>query len=88
MAAVDVKTKFVVFQHGSFGGPGLDRDCYYAAGSDDFRAYIWKIPDSRELEQKREKIAYERWQNLQTDDRPPMIGTFGFSRQRYPAQRI
>lgn len=40
-------------------------DDYYSAGSDDFRAYVWKIPDLKELKQRRETIAYERWQNLQ-----------------------
>jgi hypothetical protein len=30
----------VVEQHGSFGGPGLDRDQFYCAGSEDSRSYI------------------------------------------------
>ncbi|KAF7314675.1 WD40 repeat-like protein [Mycena kentingensis (nom. inval.)] len=37
-------------KHGSFGGPGLDEDTLYAAGSDDFRVYIWSIPPKRALE--------------------------------------
>ncbi|TCD60396.1 hypothetical protein EIP91_010234 [Steccherinum ochraceum] len=63
-------------KHGSFGGPGLHTDEYYAAGSDDFRAYVWKIPDLRELTQRRESIAYERWQHLQesADQREPIVG--------------
>ncbi|KAH8104670.1 WD40-repeat-containing domain protein [Cristinia sonorae] len=52
-------------KHGSFGGAGLPNDSYYSAGSDDFRAYVWKIPELGELTQRREVIAYERWQNLQ-----------------------
>ncbi|KAH8818796.1 WD40 repeat-like protein [Flagelloscypha sp. PMI_526] len=30
-------------KHGAFGGPGLNEDIYYCAGSDDFRGYIWNI---------------------------------------------
>ncbi|THH27002.1 hypothetical protein EUX98_g7186 [Antrodiella citrinella] len=66
-------------KHGSFGGPGLETDIYYSAGSDDFRTYVWKIPDLEELEQRRERIAYERWQNIGEvdetgDPRQPVIG--------------
>jgi len=66
-------------KHGSFGGPGLDTDIYYSAGSDDFRTYVWRIPDLKELEQRRERIAYERWQDLReyeedSQPRPPVIG--------------
>lgn len=35
-------------QNGSFGGTP-DDNLYYAAGSDDFRAYIWKVPSTELL---------------------------------------
>ncbi|KZP18586.1 WD40 repeat-like protein [Athelia psychrophila] len=40
-------------KHGSFGGPGLSTDSYYAAGSDDFLGYVWKIPDPAQLLEER-----------------------------------
>lgn len=49
-------------QHGAFGGPGMDtRDNLYAAGSDDFRGYVWKIPPLQELKEQREKYSAEEW---------------------------
>ncbi|KAI0755071.1 WD40 repeat-like protein [Daedaleopsis nitida] len=48
-------------KHGSFGGLGSDRDMYYAEGSDDFRTYIWKIPDESTLLERRESIAFDDW---------------------------
>ncbi|GAA5985746.1 hypothetical protein JCM10908_007094 [Rhodotorula pacifica] len=45
-------------KHGSFGG-GLDagpgRGLYYAAGSDDFRAYVWEVPRLEGLREGRRK---------------------------------
>ncbi|KAI0087760.1 WD40-repeat-containing domain protein [Irpex rosettiformis] len=41
-------------KHGSFGGPGLIFDEYYAAGSDNFCGYVWKIPSIEEMKQERE----------------------------------
>ncbi|KAI0802032.1 WD40 repeat-like protein [Irpex lacteus] len=43
-------------KHGSFGGPGLDVDEYYAAGSDDFCGYVWKIPSIPEMKVLRETL--------------------------------
>ncbi|GBE85301.1 WD40 repeat-like protein [Sparassis latifolia] len=48
-------------KHGSFGGPGLGDDCYYGAGSDDFCAYIWKIPDTPRLLDGRLEVDPEDW---------------------------
>lgn len=48
-------------KQGSFGGPGLDVDTLYAAGSDDFRAYIWSLPPPAALAAQRTFISYEDW---------------------------
>ncbi|KAJ3558005.1 hypothetical protein NM688_g1162 [Phlebia brevispora] len=50
-------------KHGSFGGPGLDSDEYYSAGSDDFCAYIWKIPSIDELTYLRETVTADVWKS-------------------------
>ncbi|OBZ71115.1 DDB1- and CUL4-associated factor 5 [Grifola frondosa] len=47
--------------HGSFGGFGLDDDDYYTAGSDDFRAYVWKIPKMADLMESREVVDADEW---------------------------
>ncbi|KWU45602.1 WD40 repeat-like protein [Rhodotorula sp. JG-1b] len=45
-------------KHGSFGG-GADatpgRGLYYAAGSDDFKAYVWEVPNLERLREGRRK---------------------------------
>lgn len=69
ISTMKVKTFFYAFwgmliwvmQHGSFGGPALSRDEYYAAGSSDFRAYVWKIPDSSHLVQQRQHLDIDQW---------------------------
>jgi WD repeat-containing protein 22 len=48
-------------KHGCFGGPGLTTDEYYSGGSDDFRAYIWKIPDIADLTDRRIEFNAEDW---------------------------
>lgn len=48
-------------QHGSFGGPGLPADEYYTAGSDDFRAYVWKVPRVEELKEIRRVVGKTSW---------------------------
>ncbi|KZV66865.1 WD40 repeat-like protein [Peniophora sp. CONT] len=45
-------------QHGSFGGPD---GTYYAAGSDDFRGYVWQIPPLRELQEQRQVLNEAEW---------------------------
>ena len=52
---------FGFHQHGSFGGPGLDKDIMYTAGSDDFRGYVWKVPPVAELIEKRREIGAREW---------------------------
>ncbi|KAJ7439203.1 WD40 repeat-like protein [Mycena latifolia] len=49
-------------KQGSFGGPGLDVDTLYAAGSDDFRAYIWALPSPAELAARRTVISHADWE--------------------------
>lgn len=44
-------------KHGSFGGgPGATAGdgLYYAAGSDDHRAYVWEVPSVEKLKAQRE----------------------------------
>ncbi|KAI0763562.1 WD40 repeat-like protein [Trametes elegans] len=48
-------------KHGSFGGFSSDRDSYFAVGSDDFRAYLWKIPDEHELLERRRVVEGWEW---------------------------
>ena len=54
-------------KHGSFGEPGLDDDGYYSAGSDDFRAYVWKIPSTTDLLESRQVIPATDWEK-KTDE--------------------
>ncbi|KAG9031626.1 hypothetical protein FRB95_002493 [Tulasnella sp. JGI-2019a] len=42
-------------KHGSFGGD------HYAAGSDDFRGYIWKVPPTAYLLDRRRKMTEDEW---------------------------
>jgi len=46
---------------GTFGGPSLPSDELYAAGSDDFRAYVWRIPELAKLKEERQEISAEDW---------------------------
>lgn len=48
-------------QHGSFGGPSLSSDVYYGAGSDDFRGYVWKIPETQMLLEQRKEVEVDSW---------------------------
>ncbi|KAI0726281.1 WD40 repeat-like protein [Fomitopsis betulina] len=48
-------------KHGSFGGGSLPDDPYYCAGSDDFRAYLWKLSPSAELAQQRREVKMDDW---------------------------
>lgn len=36
-------------------------DEYFSAGSDDFRGYVWKLPDAAEITQRREKVCADNW---------------------------
>ncbi|KZT27461.1 WD40 repeat-like protein [Neolentinus lepideus HHB14362 ss-1] len=57
-------------KHASFGGLGLQDDSYYATGSDDFRAYVWKIPDITQLRCMREEISFNQ-SEMQGGVHPP-----------------
>ncbi|OJA17775.1 hypothetical protein AZE42_04874 [Rhizopogon vesiculosus] len=46
---------------GAFGGPGMDEDNMYAAGSDVFRGYVWKIPPLSTLQGLRKEITAHDW---------------------------
>lgn len=56
-------TKPNAIKHGSFGGPGLETDILYAAGSDDFRGYVWKIPPLSVLEEQRKIFSVNEWED-------------------------
>lgn len=62
----------VTIKHISFGGPGLDSDIYLSTGSDDFRGYVWKLPPTADL--------LERRTIIEDDDEPfdPPEGFVGF----------
>lgn len=57
----DRENPFTEQQHGSFGGPSLTSDAYYGAGSDDFRGYVWKVPETSILLEQRREIGVDRW---------------------------
>ncbi|GAA5862389.1 hypothetical protein JCM8547_007625 [Rhodosporidiobolus lusitaniae] len=45
-------------KHGSFGGgsgASAGRGLFYAGGSDDFKAYVWEVPDVETLRRRREE---------------------------------
>jgi WD repeat-containing protein 22 len=46
---------------GAFGGPGMSEDILYGAGSDDFRGYVWKIPELSTLLGFRQEISADEW---------------------------
>jgi WD repeat-containing protein 22 len=57
----DLSLPRLTFKHGSFGGPGLDNDEYYSAPSDDFRAYVWKLPHLADLGDRRVEFSASEW---------------------------
>ncbi|OAX44356.1 hypothetical protein K503DRAFT_450865 [Rhizopogon vinicolor AM-OR11-026] len=52
---------FSTIRSGTFGGPGMDEDDMYGAGSDDFRGYLWKIPSLISLQGLRKEITADDW---------------------------
>ncbi|KAK0243946.1 WD40 repeat-like protein [Armillaria nabsnona] len=48
-------------KHGSFGSLGFDNDDFYCAGSDDFCAYLWKIPSISSLVDQRQIVDPDEW---------------------------
>ncbi|KAF8133718.1 WD40 repeat-like protein [Boletus edulis] len=46
---------------GAFGGPGMNEDILYGAGSDDFRGYVWRIPELSTLLGLRQEINVDEW---------------------------
>ncbi|PIL22436.1 hypothetical protein GSI_15124 [Ganoderma sinense ZZ0214-1] len=58
-------------KHGSFGSLGSDRDLYYAQGSDDFRTYVWKIPEESALLESRMVVENSDWMKAR---RPGELG--------------
>ncbi|KAF7299756.1 WD40 repeat-like protein [Mycena chlorophos] len=55
-------------KHGAFGGPGLEEDSLYVAGSDDFRAYVWSLPSPADLEAQRTILTFDEWEAGQQED--------------------
>ncbi|KAJ8593937.1 WD40 repeat-like protein [Rhizopogon salebrosus TDB-379] len=54
-------TNSCTMKSGAFGGPGMDEDDMYAAGSDDFRGYVWKVPPLISLQGLRNEITARDW---------------------------
>ncbi|KAG2057658.1 WD40 repeat-like protein [Suillus hirtellus] len=54
-------TNSCTMKSGAFGGPGMDEDDMYGAGSDDFRAYVWRIPPLMTLQGLRQEITPHDW---------------------------
>jgi len=52
---------------GAFGGPGMNEDILYGAGSDDFRGYVWKIPELSTLLGVRQEISADEWMSREWD---------------------
>ncbi|GAC99738.1 hypothetical protein PHSY_007341 [Pseudozyma hubeiensis SY62] len=48
-------------KHGSFGLQALTGKLHYAVGSDDFRAYLFELPDRDELVRRREFVNRHQW---------------------------
>ncbi|KIK92955.1 hypothetical protein PAXRUDRAFT_829466 [Paxillus rubicundulus Ve08.2h10] len=46
---------------GTFGGPGMNEDILYGAGSDDFMGYVWKLPELSVLSGLRQEINPAEW---------------------------
>lgn len=64
---------YCIWQHGSFGGPGLDIDEFYCNGSDDFRGYVWKIPPLDSLKDQRREVSVSNWAS---NEPPDSLGSF------------
>jgi len=59
----------VIFKkHGSLAT--FDNVTYLSAGSDDFRGYVWKIPNIEEMKERREVVSKDDW----IDDTSKTIG--------------
>lgn len=48
-------------KRGSFGFESQSGSLYYVTGSDDFRAYGWRIPTVDVMVERRERMAYRDW---------------------------
>ena len=48
-------------KRGSFGFEGQSGSLYYVSGSDDFRAYGWRIPPVEKLVEQREQMEIDDW---------------------------
>ncbi|KAJ8593007.1 WD40 repeat-like protein [Rhizopogon salebrosus TDB-379] len=59
---------FSSVRSGTFGGPGMDEDDMYGAGSDDFRCYLWKIPSLISLQGLRKEITADDWYTQEWPD--------------------
>ena len=51
-----IQFQYPTSQNGSFGSPGLRSESFYGAGSDDFRVYVWHIPEG--LASSRREFSY------------------------------
>ncbi|KAG6831737.1 hypothetical protein H0H87_004006 [Tephrocybe sp. NHM501043] len=47
--------------NGAFGSFDLNGTEFYSAGSEDFRGYVWKVPDVARLEDQRVEVSADDW---------------------------
>ncbi|KAI8994199.1 WD40 repeat-like protein [Trametes punicea] len=69
-------------KHASFGGLGSDQDSYFAHGSDDFRAYVWKIPNDASLLERRAVVSHLEW------DMCPRPGEIGYAQTHLSSRYV
>ncbi|TEB30669.1 WD40 repeat-like protein [Coprinellus micaceus] len=70
-------------KHGHFGGPSMDYDAFYGAGSDDFRGYIWQIPPVAQLLEEREEISPVDWLSNASETPGLVAFTEGYARPKF-----
>lgn len=51
-------------KNGSFSPSSVNDDLFYTTGSDDFRAYVWKIPDIEVMKARRENAS--DWKSIES----------------------
>ncbi|KAF5340637.1 hypothetical protein D9611_007483 [Ephemerocybe angulata] len=73
-------------KHGHFGGPGLDSDAFYGAGSDDFRGYLWRIPPTSQLLEQRVEVSPVDWWSEK--EQIGVAFTEGYSNPKYVPKEL
>ncbi|KAG2101108.1 WD40 repeat-like protein [Suillus discolor] len=81
-------TNSCTMKSGAFGGPGMDEDDMYGAGSDDFRAYVWRIPPLMTLQGLRQEITSHDWYAREWPDTVVLAFAEGKWESRYVPHEI